>query len=126
MDLFVAGFRLDLDTAGLSKIFKTYGFVVKSVKIIKDKSTGLSRGFGFVTIEDRKEAEKAITKMHGEVYEGLKLTVKEAIPLQSIHKDNTTLPENGKKKLDVKGSFRNGGPQRLKTQIRVVPLKKHA
>jgi len=78
MDLFVAGFRLDLDTAGLSKIFKTYGFVVKSVKIIKDKSTGLSRGFGFVTIEDRKEGEKAITKMHGEVYEGLKLTVKEA------------------------------------------------
>ena len=105
MDLFVAGFRLDLDAAGLTKIFKTYGFVVKSVKIIKDKSTGLSRGFGFVTIEDRKEAEKAITKMHGEVYEGLKLTVKEAIPPQSIHKETYNAPKKWKEKASCEGEI---------------------
>ena len=104
MDLFVAGFRLDLDTAGLSKIFKTYGFVVKSVKIIKDKSTGFSRGFGFVTIEDRKETERAISKMNGEICEGLKLTVKEAKP-NPQKPDAYTPPRRWKEKASCEGEI---------------------
>ena len=105
MDLFVAGFRLDLDGAGLIKIFKTYGFVVKSVKIIKDKSTGFSRGFGFVTIEDRKEAEQAISKLNGQFFESSRLTVKEAIPPQSIHKETYNAPKKWKEKAFCEGEI---------------------
>lgn len=105
MDLFVAGISLDIDEKTLINIFDMYGFTVKTAKIIKDKSTGFSRGFGFVTIEDRKEAERAITKMHGEVYEGSKLTVKEAIPPQSIHKETYNTPRKWKEKIGCEGKL---------------------
>jgi len=56
MDLFVSGFPLDLDEAKLIKLFEIYGIIVKSAKIIKDHSTGFSKGFGIVTIEDNEAA----------------------------------------------------------------------
>ena len=66
MNLFVGGFPLDIDESKLKNLFAVYGFTVKSVNIIKDKSTGFLRGFAFVTIEDQEEAQRAISKLNGQ------------------------------------------------------------
>ena len=86
MDLFVSGFPLDLDEVKLIKLFEIYGIIVKSAKIIKDHSTGFSKGFGIVTIEDKEAGKRAISKLDGESIEGSKLNVKEANLLQFFYK----------------------------------------
>ena len=80
MDLFVSGFPLDLDEEKLTRLFEIYGITVKSAKIITHSSTGFSRGYGFVTIEDQGEAQRAISKINGQFFEGARITVKKAKP----------------------------------------------
>lgn len=104
MDLFVAGITLDIDEKTLIKIFDMYGFTVKTAKIIKDKSTGFSRGFGFVTIEDRKEAERAISKLNGQFFESSRMTVKEAKP-HPQKRDAYTPPRKSKEKASYEGEI---------------------
>jgi RNA recognition motif-containing protein len=60
----------------LSSFFSSYGEVVSS-RIIKDKETNRSRGFGFVEVADR-DAEKIIAAVEGKDYNGRILTVNEA------------------------------------------------
>ena len=81
MELFVIGFSLTLTDSGLRKIFEVYG-TVESASVIIDRSTGISRGFGFVKISDAKEAKKIMTRLNGERIEGCRLTVKEARPMK--------------------------------------------
>ncbi|MGC8866952.1 MAG: RNA recognition motif domain-containing protein [Elusimicrobiales bacterium] len=64
----------------LNSLFATYGKVA-SAKVIRDKFSGRSRGFGFVEMEDDNEATNAITKLNGSDYEGRKLVVNEARPM---------------------------------------------
>ena len=104
MDLFVAGFPLNLDEGGLKKLFEIYGFIIKAVKIIKDRSTGFSRGFGFVTIEDKEEAHRAISKLNGQFFEGSRITVKEAKP-KSSQTDTYVTPMRWKEKIDCEGEL---------------------
>ena len=80
MDLFVGGFPLDLDEEKLTRLFEIYGITAKSAKIIKDSSTGFSKGYGFVTIEDKEEAKRAISKINGQFFEGSRITVKKSTP----------------------------------------------
>ncbi len=56
---------------------------VASVKIITDRETGRSRGFGFVEMVNDNEAVEAINKFNGADYEGRNLTVNEAKPMES-------------------------------------------
>jgi RNA recognition motif-containing protein len=63
----------------LREAFESYGSV-KSATIIKDKITGRSRGFGFVEMSDRAEAEAAIAALNGAEFGGRDLTVNEAKP----------------------------------------------
>ncbi len=60
---------------------ESYGFRVESAEIIYDRMTGRSRGFGFVTLLDEAEIQKAITQLNGRLMEGRALTVKQATPL---------------------------------------------
>lgn len=60
----------------LQDIFSSYG-EVKSAKIIIDRETGRSKGFGFVEMDDQ-EANTAIEDLHGAEYNGKQLTVNEA------------------------------------------------
>lgn len=55
---------------------------VTSVKIVMDKMTGRSRGFGFVDMATDEEAQAAIQLMNGKEFEGRNLTVNEARPLE--------------------------------------------
>ena len=64
---------------GSQEIFSEYG-AVKSIKIITDRETGRSRGFGFAEFENREDAEKAITELSGKEIQGRALTINESRP----------------------------------------------
>jgi RNA recognition motif-containing protein len=77
MNLFVAGLPYDVDNEELKAIFEEYG-AVTSAKVILDKETHKSRGFGFVEMSDSAEAKKAIDGLNGAQLDGKTLSVKEA------------------------------------------------
>jgi cold-inducible RNA-binding protein len=77
MKLFVAGLSYDLDDVDLKEMFELYG-EVNSAKVILDRETGKSRGFGFVDMPDDNEAKQAIETLDGAGLKGKKLSVKEA------------------------------------------------
>jgi RNA recognition motif-containing protein len=64
----------EADEDDLRLLFQTFGKVVRA-NVIKDRNTGESKGFGFVSFESRKDAEKALTKMNGYGYDSLILSV---------------------------------------------------
>ena len=104
MNLFVGGFPLDIDESKLKNLFAMYGFTVKSVNIIKDKSTGFLRGFAFVTIEDQEEAQRAISKLNGQFLEGSRLYVKEARPKPTKVETYVT-PRRWQDKMEADGEL---------------------
>src|SRR3989344_2320196 len=63
----------------LADVFAPFG-TVESAKIIMDRDTGRSKGFGFVEMSSDEEAQVAIEKMNGSDYEGRPMTVNEARP----------------------------------------------
>lgn len=64
----------------LSDTFAQCG-TVESAKIITDRDTGRSKGFGFVEMSSESEAQLAITKFNGADYDGRPMTVNEAKPM---------------------------------------------
>jgi RNA recognition motif-containing protein len=63
----------------LRETFEQYGEVL-SARIITDRDTGRSRGFGFVEMENEDEANAAIEALNGQMMDGRPLTVNEARP----------------------------------------------
>ena len=63
MKIFVAGLPYDLDDAELEEIFEKFG-TVASAKVAMDKETGKSKGFGFVDMPVKEEAEDAIESLN--------------------------------------------------------------
>jgi RNA recognition motif-containing protein len=59
---------------------------VESAKIITDRDTGRSKGFGFVEMSTEEEAQAAINKFNGSDYDGRPMTVNEAKPM--VPRDN--------------------------------------
>ncbi|KAL1833775.1 hypothetical protein ACET3Z_003426 [Daucus carota] len=74
---FVGGLAWATTDRSLEDAFSQYGDVVDS-KIINDRETGRSRGFGFVTFKDEKAMNDAIEGMNGKELEGRNITVNEA------------------------------------------------
>ncbi|MCB1084629.1 MAG: RNA-binding protein [Chlamydiia bacterium] len=77
MKLFVANISRECSEEELNDAFSEFG-EVKSVKIIKDRDTGQSRGFGFVEMGSREGGEKAIKNLHEKEVHGRALVVNEA------------------------------------------------
>jgi cold-inducible RNA-binding protein len=75
MKLFVAGLPFSVDDRELQEMFEVYG-TVGSAKVITDRESGRSRGFGFVEFPTDSEAEAAIKTLNGSSLEGRELTVK--------------------------------------------------
>jgi len=75
--LFVGQLAWVVDDERLRQAFSDYGRVVNSV-VVKDKMTGRSRGFGFVTYETEQEAETALNSMNGYSLEGRTIRVDRA------------------------------------------------
>jgi RNA recognition motif-containing protein len=79
MNLYVSNLGTQITDESLRAIFATHGDVSSS-RIIKDHSTGFSRGFGFVDMPNDDDAQKAIEKINGMVVNGRNVSVKEARP----------------------------------------------
>ncbi len=77
MRLFVGGLSWDTTEAQLQQLFEEHGAVQEAV-IVKDRDTGDSRGFGFVTMADRRDATKAIREVNGAELDRRTLVVKQA------------------------------------------------
>jgi|SRR5579871_230464 len=79
MNIYVANLNFDLQEGDLRDYFAPYGEVT-SAKIIMDKITERSRGFGFVEMADDAAGRKAIAGLHGAVVDGRPIKVNEAKP----------------------------------------------
>ncbi len=75
--LFVGGLSWDTNEGGLRAAFERFG-AIEEVKIITDRETGRSRGFGFITFEDSSAAQTAITEMDGTALDNRNIKVNEA------------------------------------------------
>ena len=95
--LYVGGLPYSITEGRLQEVFEAHG-TVESARVISDKFTGQSRGFGFVEMSSGGEAQKAIDALNGTQLDGRTLVVNEAKPQERR--------EGGG------GGNRNGGSQR--------------
>ena len=79
MNIYVGNISRDVTETELKDAFAAFG-TVTSAAIIKEKYTGESRGFGFVEMPNKEEADKAIAGLNGKDLKGRNLTVNEAKP----------------------------------------------
>ena len=79
MNIYISNLSYGVDDADLNTLFAEYGEVT-SAKVIMDRETGRSRGFGFVEIADEAMGQKAIDELNGAEYVGRPMVVKEALP----------------------------------------------
>jgi len=75
--LFVGGLSWNTNDEGLRQAFEGFGDI-EEVRVITDRDTGRSRGFGFITFSDNDSAKKAITEMDGTDLDGRNIKVNEA------------------------------------------------
>src|SRR4030067_429287 len=75
--VFVGGVSCDTTDEGLQQAFASYGEITEA-KVITDRDTGRSRGFGFVTFAQDEDAKTAISKMDGTSLDGKTIKVNEA------------------------------------------------
>ena len=80
--LYVGGLPYSATESELTTLFAEHG-TVESARVIADKFTGQSRGFGFVEMSSAEEAQAAITALNGSQMGGRSLTVNEAKPMES-------------------------------------------
>ncbi|HOF43804.1 MAG TPA: RNA-binding protein [Candidatus Pacearchaeota archaeon] len=80
MKVYVGNLPFSVDDEKLKELFSSYG-EIEEVSVIKDKFSGRSKGFGFVTFKNDDEAKKAIEEMNDKEVEGRALKVNEAKPL---------------------------------------------
>jgi len=79
MNIYVGNLSRDVVESDLKEAFQAFG-EVQTTSIIKDKFTSESRGFGFVEMPNKDEAEKAIAGLNGKDLKGRNLTINEARP----------------------------------------------
>ncbi|HAN19426.1 MAG: RNA-binding protein [Bacteroidetes bacterium GWC2_33_15] len=79
MNIYVGNLDYEVNETDLVDIFEEYG-TISSSKIIIDKFSGRSKGFGFVTMENPDEANKAIKELNGATFENRDIVVNEAKP----------------------------------------------
>ena len=79
--LFVGSLPWSVDDAALQELFSPHGEVV-SARVITDRETGRSRGFGFVEYSDEATAQTAADAMNGQMVEGRAINVDLARPAQ--------------------------------------------
>ncbi len=79
MNLYVGNLPFTTDEGALEELFRAHG-EVKSAKIISDRETGRSRGFGFVEMPNKNEALAAIDALADTDFNGRNLVVNEARP----------------------------------------------
>ncbi|MGZ5135264.1 MAG: RNA recognition motif domain-containing protein [Flavitalea sp.] len=107
MNIYVSNLSFNVQDEDLREFFTEYGEVT-SAKVIMDKMTNQSRGFGFVEMSDDEASKKAITELDGATVEGRTIKVMEAKP-----KEDRPARSNGGgggfRSNGGGGNFNNGG-----------------
>ena len=88
MNIYVGNISRDATEDDLKQAFEAFGRV-DTVTIVKDKFTGEVRGFGFVEMPTKTEADAAITNLNGKDLKGRALTVNEARPRSDSRGDGS-------------------------------------
>ena len=101
MNIYVGSLLFKMNEADLKELFEEYGEVT-SAKIIIDKYSGKSKGFGFVEMPNDAEAKKAIEELNGAEIQGRKIIVNESI-----------------ERPERRGNFRGGDNDRTKESINI-------
>ena len=104
MDIYVGSLPFKMKEAELREIFEKYG-EVSSAKIIIDKMTRQSKGFGFVEMPDDTQAKDAITNLNGQEVMGRELVVNES---QKTERTGPR-PGGGNRPGGSGGGYRSGG-----------------
>ena len=94
MNIFVAGLSYQINEADLKELFEEYG-AESSAKIITDRDSGRSKGFGFVEMDDEAEGQRAIEELNDAEFDGRTLAV-------SVARPRTERPQGG-------GGYNRGG-----------------
>lgn len=79
MNIYVGNLSYEVNDSDLANAFGSFGRVT-SAKVIADMYTGKSKGFGFVEMESKQEAQEAINQLNGTELKGRAITVNEARP----------------------------------------------
>ena len=79
MNIYISNLSFKVEDGDLRQLFEEYG-EVSSAKVITDRYTGRSRGFGFVEMTDNEAAQKAVNELNQAEYDGKVITVNEARP----------------------------------------------
>jgi len=74
MNMYVSNLGFKTTDEGLRRLFESFG-EVSSAKIITDRETGRSRGFGFVEMTSEPDAQKAMNNLNGADFEGRNISV---------------------------------------------------
>ena len=123
MNIYIANLSFEVTDEDLRELFSPYG-TINSVKVINDKETGKSKGFGFVEMPNDEEGQAAIDALNGqtilfdddtEASEGKEIKVSIARPRQQNNQGNFRQQNNGfqqRRQFNNNGGFRqqnNGG-----------------
>ena len=103
MNIYVSNLSFSVQDEDLREFFVEYGEVT-SAKVITDKFTGKSRGFGFVEMSDDEAAKKAIAELDQATVEGRNIRVMEAKP-----KEEKPARSGGGFRSNGGGGYNNGG-----------------
>ncbi|MBN9286270.1 MULTISPECIES: RNA-binding protein [Flavobacterium] len=87
MNIFVGSLPFNVEEADLRGYFEEYG-TVDSVKLITDKFTGRSKGFGFIEMPNDDEAQKAIDELNGGQIDGRTIVVNKSEPRPQTQRSN--------------------------------------
>ncbi len=79
MRIYVGNLSFNTDEPGLEQLFSKHG-AVSSVQLVRDHTTGRSRGFAFVEMPDAQQGQAACQALDQQEFEGRRLTVNEAKP----------------------------------------------
>jgi RNA recognition motif-containing protein len=99
--LFIGGLSWNTDDSTLRARFEEFGAVADAV-VIRERETGRSRGFGFVTFAEESQADAAVAQMDNQEFEGRTIRVSKAQERQ----EGERRPFNGERRNDYGGERR--------------------
>jgi RNA recognition motif-containing protein len=99
MNIYVSHLSWNTDSDSLQQLFSQFGEVTSS-RIVTDRESGRSRGFGFVEMTNDEEGQKAIDALNGTDFEGMNISVNVARPREER-------PSNGYNRGGGGGGFNN-------------------
>jgi RNA recognition motif-containing protein len=113
--LFIVGFPRDMEEVELVELFSAYG-TVSSVRIITDKDSGISKGYGFLEMTDEAGAQRAIDAMNGASIDEREISVRIAEqkhqPLARQQQQQFAKPKPAFNKVKPQGYNKPRYPQR--------------